>query len=114
MGLVGRVGKKGPVVMTGGVAKNAAAVHHIQDALGMPIHLPVSPQTAGALGAALLALDDYRSEHKGQFELDADEQLDLEMGDARSCVPGCKGVPAEAPVKKSFWSPIKRTPDVTH
>ena len=98
MGLVGRVGKKGPVVMTGGVAKNPAAVHHIQKALGMPIHLPETPQTAGALGAALLALDDYRAEHKDEIALALDGRLDLQMDEAQHCVPGCKGVPAEAEV----------------
>ncbi len=98
MGLVGRVGKKGPVVMTGGVAKNPAAVHHIQKALGMPIHLPTTPQTAGALGAALLALDDYRAEHKDEIALALDGRLDLQMDEAQHCVPGCKGVPAEAEV----------------
>ena len=98
MGLVGRVGKKGPVVMTGGVAKNPAAVHHIQKALGMPIHLPKTPQTAGALGAALLALDDYRAEHKDEIALALDGRLDLQMDEAQHCVPGCKGVPAEAEV----------------
>ncbi len=96
MGLVGRVGKKGPVVMTGGVAKNPAAVHHIQKALGMPIHLPTAPQTAGALGAALLALDDYRAEHKDEIAQTLDGRLDLQMDEAQNCVPGCKGVPTEA------------------
>lgn len=115
MGLVGRVGKKGPVVMTGGVAKNAAAVHHIQKALGMPIHLPKTPQTAGALGAALLALDDYRAEHKDEIALALDGRLDLQMDEAQHCVPGCKGVPAEAevaavplvPATKSLWKRIQ-------
>ena len=115
MGLVGRVGKKGPVVMTGGVAKNPAAVHHIQKALGMPIHLPKTPQTAGALGAALLALDDYRAELKDEIALALDGRLDLQMDEAQHCVPGCKGVPAEAevaevpmvPATKSLWKRLQ-------
>ena len=115
MGLVGRVGKKGPVVMTGGVAKNPAAVHHIQKALGMPIHLPETPQTAGALGAALLALDDYRAEHKDEIALALDGRLDLQMDEAQHCVPGCKGVPAEAevaavplvPATPSLWKRLQ-------
>jgi (R)-2-hydroxyacyl-CoA dehydratese activating ATPase len=92
LGLIGRVGKKGPVVMTGGVAKNPAAVHHIQQALGMPIILPKNPQIAGALGAALLALDDYRAEHKRELALAEDDDVDKLMGVARNCAPGCKGV----------------------
>lgn len=112
MGLVGRVGKKGPVVMTGGVAKNPAAVHYIEEALGMPLTLPSAPQIAGALGAALLALDDYRAQHKDELAaLAADDELDALMGNARSCAPGCKGVPAAAqpaevplvPAKSSLW-----------
>ncbi|HEU0221244.1 MAG TPA: acyl-CoA dehydratase activase [Paracoccaceae bacterium] len=98
LGLIGRVGKKGPVVMTGGVARNRAAVHHIQEALGLPIHLPESPQIAGALGAALLALDDYRASHKAEIAVMADDDaIDAKMGlDQRLCTPACKGDPAAA------------------
>jgi (R)-2-hydroxyacyl-CoA dehydratese activating ATPase len=116
MGLVGRVGKKGPVVMTGGVAKNAAAVHHIQEALGMELKLPDAPQIAGALGAALLALDDYRAQHKDEFAaFAADDALDAQMGVARACVSGCKGDPIAAkpvvaplvPATKSIWQKLQ-------
>jgi (R)-2-hydroxyacyl-CoA dehydratese activating ATPase len=111
MGLVGRVGKKGPIVMTGGVAKNPAAVHYIEAALGMPLTLPSAPQIAGALGAALLALDDYRAEHKDELAaMKADDALDALMGDARSCAPNCKGDPVAAKATvvpivpdKSLW-----------
>jgi (R)-2-hydroxyacyl-CoA dehydratese activating ATPase len=99
LGLVGRVGKKGPVVMTGGVARNTAAVHYIQKAMGLPLVLPAHPQIAGALGAALLGLDDYRAAHKDELAMMADDDaLDQQMGDARACIPGCKGVPTAAPV----------------
>ena len=97
LGLVGRVGKKGPVVMTGGVANNRAAVHHIQEALGMPLHLPESPQIAGALGAALLGLDDYRAAHRSELSALDDDALEAMMGEARACAPGCRGVPAAVP-----------------
>ena len=106
LGLIGRVGKKGPVVMTGGVAKNPAAVHHIQEALGMPVILPKDPQIAGALGAALLALDDYRAEHKKEIALAEDDDVDRLMGVARDCAPGCKGV-ADAVAK---LTPTKDVP----
>lgn len=96
LGLVGRVGKKGPVVMTGGVAKNAAAVHHIEAALGMKLHLPKDPQAAGALGAALLALDDYRAQFKAELALAEDDEVDRQMGMDRACAPNCKGSPALA------------------
>jgi (R)-2-hydroxyacyl-CoA dehydratese activating ATPase len=106
LGLVGRVGKKGPVVMTGGVARNVAAVHHIQKALGMPLVLPSHPQIAGALGAALLGLDDYRLAHKDELaRMTEDDALDQQMGIARACAPGCKGVPELAPQSVPAKSP---------
>lgn len=61
-GLVSRVGKVEPIVMTGGVARNLAAVKHIEELLGCRLILPDRPQIAGALGAALFALDDYRQQ----------------------------------------------------
>jgi predicted CoA-substrate-specific enzyme activase len=94
MGLVSRVGKNGPVVMTGGVAKNVAAVHAIEEAVGLPLHLPKDPQIAGALGAALLALDDYRAEHKAELMAAEDDGLEEKMGFERACTPNCKGKPA--------------------
>ena len=97
LGLVGRVGKKGPVVMTGGVARNRAAVHYIQEALGLPLHLPETPQIAGALGAALLGLDDFRAAHKGELAEMDDDALETLMSEARACAPGCKGVPSAIP-----------------
>ena len=105
VGLVGRVGKKGPVVMTGGVAKNKAAVHYIEQALGMTIILPQTPQIAGALGAALIGLDDYKAEHKAELSQLDDDALDAQMNVARACSPGCKGVPHEAPIGQAVAPP---------
>ena len=59
LGLVAQVGRRTPVVMTGGVAKNAAAVQCLSEALRLPVEVPSDPQISGAYGAALLALDDY-------------------------------------------------------
>jgi predicted CoA-substrate-specific enzyme activase len=50
-----RVGLEENVMMTGGVAKNAAVVKELQESLGMKITVPREPQIVGALGAALLA-----------------------------------------------------------
>ena len=69
-GLVARVGLREPVVMTGGVAKNVAAVHHIGKVLGVPLIIPSDPHTAGALGAALFALDEARGRIKRQGDED--------------------------------------------
>lgn len=95
LGLVSRVGKKGPVVMTGGVARNKAAVHYIEKALGLPIILPDNPQVAGALGAALIGLDDYRAELADKAGLEEDDGLDDRMLPG-SCAPACKGDPTAA------------------
>lgn len=99
IGLVSRVGKKGPVVMTGGVAKNPAAVHYIEEALGMPLVLPGDPQIAGALGAALIGLDDYRAEHKSELAAMEEDGIEAQMAEDKACVPGCRGNPAAAPKK---------------
>ena len=61
VGLVARVGQRTPVVMTGGVAQNVAAVAHIEKALGVTLIIPEHPQAAGAFGAALIALDELSS-----------------------------------------------------
>jgi predicted CoA-substrate-specific enzyme activase len=94
LGLVGRVGKKGPVVMTGGVARNPAAVHYIHEELQMPLVLPQSPQIAGALGAALIGLDDYRAENRHLLISDQEDMAHEEqMAADKACIPGCRGVP---------------------
>ena len=110
-GLVGRVGKRTPIVMTGGVAKNVAAVHHIEAALGQKLVLPEDPQLAGALGAALFALDEIRAASKrsaaGADEEDRD--VDSAMGVARACVPACTGTPAGAQNKEIRVAPPTTT-----
>lgn len=57
-GLASRVGLIGPVVMTGGVAKNKAVVAALSEKINLPILVPHEPQIIGALGAALFALDE--------------------------------------------------------
>jgi (R)-2-hydroxyacyl-CoA dehydratese activating ATPase len=94
LGLVGRVGKKGPVVMTGGVAKNPAAVHHIEEELQLPLILPELPQIAGALGAALIGLDDYRAENRHLLISEKEDMArEEQMAADKACIPGCRGVP---------------------
>jgi len=91
VGLVGRVGKVDPIVMTGGVARNPAAVRHIELALGSTLILPERPQIAGALGAALFALDDFRNEGISRRLLDDAVERDLEAAAEaqRTCAPAC-------------------------
>ncbi|HZZ52326.1 MAG TPA: acyl-CoA dehydratase activase [Pseudonocardia sp.] len=68
LGLIAQVGRHTPVVMTGGVAKNAAAVHFLAEALRTEITVPESPQITGAYGAALLARDGAGPAAKGAGE----------------------------------------------
>ncbi|HSW20859.1 MAG TPA: acyl-CoA dehydratase activase [Ramlibacter sp.] len=95
VGLVSRVGQRNPIVMTGGVAQNIAAVTHIEKVLGARLIIPSHPQIAGALGAALFALDDLRSE--GASRRHADEKVEAEAdalaAGGMPCAPACAGTP---------------------
>jgi sugar (pentulose or hexulose) kinase len=72
--------------MTGGVAKNPAAVHFLSRALGLPVQVPADPQISGAYGAALLAGDEYRR----QAGADDVEVAETASGAVHSC-DGCDG-----------------------
>ena len=52
-----RVGVKEPVCVTGGVALNPAFRHYLSSQLGVDLWVPDEPQLTGALGAAVLALE---------------------------------------------------------
>ncbi|GLZ48148.1 2-hydroxyglutaryl-CoA dehydratase [Actinomycetospora sp. NBRC 106375] len=80
VGLVAQVGRRAPVVMTGGVARNTAAVHFLAEALHEEITVPSSPQITGAYGAALLARDGAGRGARGAGETIADAREP-----ARSC-----------------------------
>lgn len=60
--LMKRVGITEPVLMTGGVANNAGVVRALQRMLGVEIRTSPYSQTAGALGAALLARERLEKE----------------------------------------------------
>jgi (R)-2-hydroxyacyl-CoA dehydratese activating ATPase len=53
--MAGRVGVRAPLMMTGGVAKNAGVVRALEKKLGMAIEVSPSAQVMGAIGAAVLA-----------------------------------------------------------
>lgn len=59
-GMVHRIGLEEAVMITGGVAKNAAVVEALNEKLKTDIIVPEEPQIAGALGAALLAEEELR------------------------------------------------------
>jgi predicted CoA-substrate-specific enzyme activase len=61
--LAERIGIVAPAVMTGGVAKNPAARKALEDRFRIRFLVPEEPQLAGALGAALIAIDRSRSPH---------------------------------------------------
>jgi predicted CoA-substrate-specific enzyme activase len=58
MSMVKRLGLVPPVAMAGGVAKNKGVVKAIEEEVGEALVIPPEPQIVGALGAALLAMDD--------------------------------------------------------
>jgi predicted CoA-substrate-specific enzyme activase len=57
VGMIKRVSDKGPIVFTGGVARNPCIGRLLQEGLGREILVGRQPQMTGALGAALLARD---------------------------------------------------------
>ncbi len=60
-GLVGRVGVKRDVGVTGGVSKNVGVVRHLEALLGIEfVQFSEDPQIIGALGAALFAAEKAR------------------------------------------------------
>ena len=58
-GMVHRVGLENPAMLTGGVAKNRGVVKALEEKLGTELLVPEDPQIIGALGAALIAMDEY-------------------------------------------------------
>lgn len=90
VGLVARVGKREPIVMTGGVAQNVAAVHFLEKALEAKLIIPPDAQLAGALGAALFALDDLRQAAQDSSRVETvDEDLDADTALSSNCSPAC-------------------------
>jgi len=55
--MLGRVSADGPVVFTGGAAKNLGLRTLLAQKLGRELLVPDDPQATGALGAALLAVE---------------------------------------------------------
>jgi (R)-2-hydroxyacyl-CoA dehydratese activating ATPase len=102
LALVAQVGKRTPVVLTGGVARNRAAVHFLAEALGTDVRVPARPQITGAYGAALLAMESAGRAPAGQAPgpSDADTLVPLfprPAGPDRTCAD-CDGTVASAGV----------------
>jgi predicted CoA-substrate-specific enzyme activase len=77
LALVAEVGRHAPVVMTGGVAQNPAAVHFLAQALDLEVTVPEQPQITGAYGAALLAMESAGSPVPEPAGQDADTGIPL-------------------------------------
>jgi predicted CoA-substrate-specific enzyme activase len=102
LGLVAQVGKNSPVVMTGGVAKNRALVHFLERALGLEVVLLDDPQIAGALGAALIARDEYQG-NLGATEADEKTAHDLA---GRLATPGHSCVDCDGHLERHGPVPV--------
>jgi activator of 2-hydroxyglutaryl-CoA dehydratase len=63
--MIHRVGLVSKLVLTGGCAKNEALVRGLERALGEDILRLPTPQSAGALGAALFARDRMLKAEQG-------------------------------------------------
>ena len=61
IGMVGQVGLKEKVVMSGGVAKNAGVVRAIEKRIETKLFIAQEPQIVGALGAGIIALERINS-----------------------------------------------------
>ena len=57
LGMAGRVGVIHLILLTGGVAHNRGLVAALEKRSGLPITVPPHPQFAGALGAAIIAVE---------------------------------------------------------
>lgn len=114
VGLVARVGKRDPVVMTGGVAQNVAAVHYLQKALDTQLIIPDGAQLAGALGAALFALDDLQLDDAERRKV---QQGDVDLDDLaapQSCAPACAAKQAKPIVFKPHAPTTPQPTEATH
>lgn len=50
--------KEGSIALTGGVAKNIGVIRALEEKIGFSLVIPPYPQLTGALGAALIAVDN--------------------------------------------------------
>ncbi len=113
LALVAQVGKRTPVVLTGGVARNRAAVHFLAEALNLEVQVPARPQITGAYGAALLAMESAGRTPAGQLPGpgDADTPVPLfpgPSGSDRSCTD-CDGTVASTGISTM----VKLGPTIT-
>jgi predicted CoA-substrate-specific enzyme activase len=96
LALVAQVGKRAPVVLTGGVARNPAARHFLSAALDHEVIVPEHPQITGAYGAALLAREHESGPVAAEGDADKPSQVPHTVphtGPGHSCAE-CDGRPS--------------------
>jgi predicted NodU family carbamoyl transferase len=94
LALVAQVGKRTPVVLTGGVARNRAAVRFLAEALDLDVQVPERPQITGAYGAALLAMESAgrpAAPSPGPGDADMSVPLFPRRAEAGHSCAGCDG-----------------------
>lgn len=90
LALVAQVGRHAPVVMTGGVARNPAAVRFLEQAIDHEVRVPEHAQITGAYGAALLAMESSGRHGAPERDADTDVRLFPRAHSGHSCT-GCDG-----------------------
>jgi predicted CoA-substrate-specific enzyme activase len=82
-----------PVVFQGGVALNRGMVLAIEEALGTSVTVPPNPGITGAIGAALIAHKEFKSESNSTsftgFDI-ADADLSASSFECRKCASLCE------------------------
>ncbi|HEX9971328.1 MAG TPA: acyl-CoA dehydratase activase [bacterium] len=62
LGMSGKVGLRNDIIFTGGVARNEGVLQALKQETGNDrIKVPPEPQITGALGAAIIAMEDWRN-----------------------------------------------------
>lgn len=81
------------VVFQGGVALNQGMVQALEKALGFPVAVPPQPGISGAIGAALLVHDDFKSKEKASsfdgFNI-AEADLRASSFECNKCAVSCE------------------------
>ncbi|MGR3175134.1 MAG: acyl-CoA dehydratase activase [Candidatus Scalindua sp.] len=109
-----RIGLEETVVMTGGVAKNIGVVRELEKKLLCTIKMPEEPQIIGALGAAIIALENANADTKKEsVAVTADNKTkitDVQLDDDKMLKIGyfCTYTPVEI-IRAAGYHPIRIT-----
>ena len=107
-----RVGLEETVVMTGGVAKNIGVVRELEKKLLCTIKIAEEPQIIGALGAALIALENASATPKVESAEKADDSkvsiADVQLDDGKMPKIGyfCTYTPVEI-IRAAGYHPVR-------